>query len=295
MKLYPEAVTKFLDSGICRTVPSRNSYRQTLRSLQDRFPGTRLEEFTADQLADFCRMNTPAPNTVRRRRAMLMGFFDWAAWKGLVPTSPAAGLKYEVRITGGGVTAHNWLTEPEVAAVLRACPDDLTGRRDRILLMFGFFLGLRVSDLAGLEWSQLSPDMGRVTFFGKGNKLAQLGVPPQLRAELHAWRREAPLGAKAVLPHLAPGFGPVQPDWGRRLLASRITRLVKEAGDRVGVTNLCPHDLRRTFAGLLEAQGMPIADISRLLRHSNIGTTSTYLEKNPHRTAALADTFTIAL
>lgn len=295
MKLYPEAVGKFLDSGICRTASSRNSYRQTLRSLQDRFPNTHLEQFTANQLADFCRMNTPAPNTVRRRRAMLMGFFDWAAWKGLVPTSPAAGLKYEVRITGGGVTAHNWLSADDVALVLRACPDDLAGRRDRVLLMHGFFLGLRRADLAGLEWKQYSPDMSKITFFGKGNKLAQLGLPPQLRTELHAWRRQAPLGARAVLPHLSAGLGSQEPDWSKPIQASAITRLVGLAGERAGFPDLCPHDLRRTFAGLCEAMGMSISDTSRVLRHSNIGTTSRYLENNPHRTAALADTFTIAL
>jgi hypothetical protein len=34
---------------------------------------------------------------------------------------------------------------------------------------------------------------------------------------------------------------------------------------------------------------MDIKDISRLMRHSNIGTTSAYLEKNPHRVAGLGD------
>lgn len=291
MRIYPEAVNLYMDSGICRTVSSRNSYRWTLRALQDMFPQLELAEFGPGHLAEYCRSNDPAPNTMRRRRTQLMGFFDWATWKGLVPHSPASGLKYEVRITGGGVTAHNWLTEDEVAAVLRACPATLAGRRDRVLLMFGFFMGLRVGDLIGLRWDQFSNDMSKVTFFGKGGKLAQLGLPPQLRTEMQAWRREAPLGAKVALPHLSAD----RVDWGQGLKMARLNVLVKAAGNRAGIENLCPHDLRRTFAGLCEAMGMPISDISRLLRHSNIGTTSRYLENNPHRTAALADTFTIAL
>ena len=39
-----------------------------------------------------------------------------------------------------------------------------------------------------------------------------------------------------------------------------------------------PHDMRRTFAGLL-AERVDIAQVSRALRHSTIAMTQTYLEK----------------
>jgi integrase len=59
--------------------------------------------------------------------------------------------------------------------------------------------------------------------------------------------------------------------------------------------DIAPHDLRRTFAGLLEDQGVPIEKISAALRHSDIGTTQRYLADNPRRTIEALDGVVIEL
>lgn len=277
----------------CRTDSSRRVYRAMLLQLQQQFPGVQLEQFTSQHLTEFCLSgDNPAPATMKARRSRMIGFFGWCQWQGHVQSSPASDLKYTVKPGhGGGVVEHCWMDEDQVAAVLQAQhADGVHGPRARIVLLCGVFLGLRRSEIAGLRWSKFSSDLSRLSFVGKGNKMAQLGVPPQLRTALQAWRYEVPTGCQTVLPGLytMPGTKDFVLDWSKPICADTIATIVSRAGALAGL-RLAPHDLRRTYAGLLERQGMDIKDISRLMRHSNIGTTSAYLEKNPHRVAALGD------
>ena len=294
MRLFPEAATAFVDSGVCRTPASRASYLRELRALDQFAKGVTLDQYTTRLLTEYCLSNGPAPATAKRRRSQIVGFFEWATWMELVPANPASSLKFTVKPGSGGVRAHSWLGEAEIAHIIRACPDTPAGRRDRVMLLHGFLLGLRRFEIAGLRWNQYSQDMSRLSFVGKGNKLAQLGVPPQLRAELQAWCREAPADAVAVLPRIRDTFDEQVISWNEPVAYGSIGWLMDRAAARAGIT-LAPHDMRRSYAGVLEQAGVPVSDIQRLMRHSNLGTTSVYLEKNPNRTAALADNFTIAL
>ena len=50
-----------------------------------------------------------------------------------------------------------------------------------------------------------------------------------------------------------------------------------------GFPNLSAHDMRRTFAGLLEDSGVELRVIQSLMRHSSIAQTISYLDKHPHK------------
>jgi|CXWL01.1.fsa_nt_gi integrase len=295
MNLYPDAAIRFAnESGSCRTSSSRSTTLQILRQLQYEHKDLPIDQFTTGHLTRFCLGH--APNTVRNRRSKIRSFFEWATYMRFVKSNPASDLKFTVKAGHEGVLEHHWLSELQVADLIRSCPDDPGGRRARVLAMVGFTMGLRRHELAGLRWDQFTPDLSRYTFVGKGTKLATLGVPPQTRIELQSWRREAPLGCTSVLPVLlAANNRPETIYWQRPISSSTIPAIVRTLGERVGITDLRPHDMRRSFAGILEAKGLPITDISRMLRHSNVGVTSVYLESNPTRTSALADTFELAL
>lgn len=296
MRLYPEATELFLASGSCNTESSKRTMAGTLRQLQQANPGLKLDEYRTSHLSDFCMHGDPAPYTVRARRSRLRAFFEWAQYRELVTVNPASSLKYTVRVQGSGTRQHNWLSEMEVAEVLRSCSDDMPGKRTKIMLMHGFMMGLRRHEIAGLRWGQYSADLSRLSVYGKGRKLVQLGVPPQLRAELTEWRRVAPAGAVAVLPKFPDWFenGGGDPLWDHPISDPSVHHHVVDVSTSVGI-KFRSHDMRRSFAGILEAKGVPLGDISRLLRHASIATTSVYLESNPRKTAALADNITLEL
>ena len=53
--------------------------------------------------------------------------------------------------------------------------------------------------------------------------------------------------------------------------------LLKEIENRAGINNVHPHRFRRTFATGLANRGMEIQEIGKLLGHSNLNTTLTYV------------------
>ena len=59
--------------------------------------------------------------------------------------------------------------------------------------------------------------------------------------------------------------------------------MISAAGRAIGLDGVAPHDMRRTFAGLLEDSGMDIMDIQKVMRHSSVATTERYLQDNPSK------------
>lgn len=289
MKLFPDAAVSYADlSGACNTGPSRRTTLGVLGLLQSKNPGLDLTQFRTEHLTRFCLAPGIAPGTTRSRKSKLVSFFDWTTYRGMTKKNPATDLKFTVRVRPQGVKHHHWLTEPEVVDLIRSCDTDLLGRRNRLVLMIGTFLGLRREEISLVRWGQFSTDLSSISIIGKGRKLAQLGVPSQLRDELATWRADGPPCSEVVLPWFTTDRIPL---WHKPISEANVYRVVRQAGARINYPDLAPHDLRRSYAGILEAKGVPLQDISKLLRHSNVGITSTYLESNPHKVKALGAAF----
>ena len=74
----------------------------------------------------------------------------------------------------------SFLTETEMKKVLEA-PDNSTfyGIRDRALLELLYASGLRVSEIAGLNMEDISPETREIRVSGKGSKerMTLMGIP----------------------------------------------------------------------------------------------------------------------
>jgi integrase/recombinase XerD len=64
---------------------------------------------------------------------------------------------------------------------------------------------------------------------------------------------------------------------GEGISAQAVYNIVNRYGKRIGIDELAPHDLRRTFAQLGYEAGVPLAQISTLLGHASVSTTQRYL------------------
>jgi integrase/recombinase XerC len=298
MKLFPEATSLYVNSGIGpKTASSIKDYRNVLRLLQSRHPELHLDEFTGQILTRYCTEHGLAGATLAKRKAIVRGLFQWATWQGIVKADPSTVLTFTARPSKQRVRGGNWLTEEQARLLLAGCDqiqDENRARRDRIILMFGLLCGLRNFEIAQMRWEHLSPDLTSFRMVGKGSKMATVGIPPQLRRELEEWRKVSPAEGAALLP-TARGMGRAERFdfiWDKPLGEHGVYSIVVKAGRRIG-KKIATHDLRRTFCGILEDQGMPVQDISRVMRHENIGITSTYLERRPERNVEITANFTI--
>lgn len=287
-----EATVRYLEdnSTRLRTPATRQSYRKQLASLNSHTGSKPVQSYKTQDVVDWCGSGDPSPNTVAQRVKVAKSFFGWATDTGLVKQDPTENLKRYVGTRPKNVTQGQWLTKEQVASVLDACGDgDGLARRNRLALTLGFHTGLRATEICGLQWGDvhLGSDP-KLSVRGKGEKPAVVGVSRQLGAELQGWseeRSEAILeGSEGpVVPRGRRGFDGVAVEWPQPLGYDGLRGLVAQAGERVGLSGLSPHDMRRSLAGILDERGVPWEQISQVLRHESVATTQRYLEKNPRR------------
>jgi integrase/recombinase XerD len=216
------------------------------------------------------------PNTQRRKRSMLVSFYDWMVEEGLRPDNPAR----QVRAPRAREPRVRRLTLDEVRAFLAAA----TGSSERRIAYLAACAGLRCSELRLLRglhfarpgWILISADMA------KGGRERWVPVMVDLEPVVREIRETTP-HERYVLPATrwvegSRGLFPIEvPE--RPCARKTIWRTVRRIGRRAGIgTTVHPHQLRHAFAdrvtrlaGLYAAQA--------LLGHASIQTTEGYLTK----------------
>jgi integrase/recombinase XerD len=170
-----------------------------------------------------------------------------------------------------------FLTDAEIDALL-ATPDQQTwaGRRDRTLLLVAVQTGLRVSELIGLCWQDITLGTGaHVRCQGKGRKERCTPLRKDVITALRAWQREQQGGPeKAVFPN-ARG-GPLSRDGVAYLLEKHVTTAQQHCPSLQG-KQVTPHVLRHSAAMGLLHSGVDCAVIALWLGHESMDTTQMYL------------------
>ncbi len=145
--------------------------------------------------------------------------------------------------------------------------------RNRSILILLYILGLRISELVGLNWSdfQSTEESVTVTIFGKDHKTRTLLITHQLWSEL----KRLPRSDKTEAVFLSR--------FGNRLDRHAIHRLIKKAVEKAGINpHTWAHWLRHAHAchSLLN-NGAGIDLLMKSLGHSSLAVTSRYLHVQP--------------
>jgi integrase/recombinase XerD len=170
-----------------------------------------------------------------------------------------------------------YLNEPEIEALL-AAPDPSTrlGRRDRTLLPVALQTGLRVSELIGLRWQDVTLESGaHVCCEGKGRKRRCTPLRKDAIVALRAWQREQPHDPLAPL-FPAAGGTPLSRDAIAYILAKHLTQARQQCPSLEG-KRVTPHVLRHSAAMALLHSGIDSAVIALWLGHESMDTTQIYL------------------
>lgn len=176
-----------------------------------------------------------------------------------------------------GRKKHNWLTQ-DLAQKLLNSPDTTTakGLRDRAMLAVMIGCGLRRAEAFSLTVEHIQLVQGRwaiVNILGKRNKIRTVPMPGWVKQTLDQWLEVSGIFTGIILRGMVRG-GHVRKT---PLSYTSGWETVRYYGEQIGIDNLAPHDLRRTFAKLAHTNGAPIEQIRLSLGHASLSTTEIYL------------------
>lgn len=208
--------------------------------------------------------------SIARKLSSIRSFFRFLMRKGLAASNPAelvATPKAE-KYLPAVLTAEEAKSLVEAPALKkRGEGDRRDSLRDLAILEVLYSSGIRVSELTGLDVSDVDLKSGTLRVIGKGSKerLAFLG-------DYALGSLEAYLAARGDEP------GPVFLGRGRARITPRtVQRLVKECTGLSGIDkDPTPHALRHSFATHLLDEGADLRSIQELLGHAKLSTTQRY-------------------
>ena len=166
-------------------------------------------------------------------------------------------------------------TVDEIVAVMRHTADDRHGFRLRAMIVVLWRAGLRIHEALALTEHDLDPRRGSVLVrSGKGGRRREVGMDEWGWEQVRPW-----LSARAELPP-GPLFCVIDgPTRGRPWSSASVRREFRQVAARAGVRRrFAPHQLRHAHALELAREGVPLNIIQRQLGHTNLGTTSIYLQ-----------------
>jgi site-specific recombinase XerD len=160
--------------------------------------------------------------------------------------------------------------------------------RDRALVEVAYAAGLRISELASSELSNLELRRGEIRVLGKGRKerIGLLGRPAIAALEEYIETARPALLARRHESGPEPDAIFLNQDGaqlGVRGLRYRIDRLCRIAGLPEGVS---PHTLRHSFATHLLDGGADLRVVQELLGHESLATTQVYTHVSAARLRA---------
>jgi site-specific recombinase XerD len=167
------------------------------------------------------------------------------------------------------------LTDTEVQRLIRACSNRApTGVRNRALIGIMYRAGLRCAEALSLFPKDIDRDAGTIRVLcGKGAKARTVGIDTGAMAVLDKWLE---VRAKRGIAPRSPVFCTLR---STRLSPAYVRKMLPRMARRAGIDKrVHAHGLRHTHAAQLASEGVPINVISKQLGHSNVGTTSRYID-----------------
>jgi len=143
--------------------------------------------------------------------------------------------------------------------------------RDRAMLELFYSSGLRLSELAALEWPLLDFAQGTVRVLGKGGKTRVVPVGSAALQALRAWRDHPERQQHAEAPAVFVNRS------GKRLTGRAIQLRMHRLGVERGIeARVHPHVLRHSFASHVLQSSGDLRAVQEMLGHASIGTTQVY-------------------
>ncbi|MCL1871939.1 MAG: tyrosine-type recombinase/integrase [Promicromonosporaceae bacterium] len=206
------------------------------------------------------------PSSMQRERGDMQAFFRFLLEEGIRQDDPSARLK--------PIKVPRTRPRPFTAAQIEAMLASGCYRKTRVMILLGFFHGLRAHEIAKFHADDIDLDRDVLRVDGKGGVVRYIPIHPLLRAEA------------AFMPTEGYWF-PSDNDEGH-VRWDTVSALIRRAKRRAGIRDprLTGHSTRHGFATQLLRTGADLRTVQELLGHASLATTQIYTEVDEDMMAA---------
>ena len=249
---------------------STAAYKRDLGALAECARGTRLEDLT---LAHIRRTIATlharglSGRTLARMLSAWRGFYRYLAENHGLKSNPCVG----IRAPKGPKRLPDALTPEEAQRLVETPGEGALALRDRAMLELFYSSGLRLAELAGIDWNAIDMADGTARVYGKGAKTRVVPVGRQALTALRAWQD----ARHAFPPHDERAVFVSR--YGRRLSMRMIHTRIKTVGIKQGIQrDVHAHMLRHSFASHVLQSSGDLRAVQEMLGHASIATTQVY-------------------
>jgi len=280
-KIIGEKVREFInfitfEKGLAKN--TQDAYKSDLTLFDNYLKEQKISEVTEDALVEFIfylknkvhvKKKKYAEMSIARALVSIKGFFKFLVRVNALDKSPFEDMdsfkvhkKIPEVLTAGDID--NMLKQPDLSKK--------EGIRDRAILELLYSAGIRVSELTGLELTDVNLEDKTLRCFGKGSK-----------------ERVVPIGdyvVETVANYLDIRGEFLKKKFSQHLFVTRLSRkftrvgiwtIVKNYAKKAGIEkDVYPHIFRHSFATHLLAGGADLRSVQEMLGHKDISTTQIY-------------------
>jgi integrase/recombinase XerC/integrase/recombinase XerD len=212
-----------------------------------------------------------AAGSTNRRLSALRGFFRFLKRRGYRDDDPAE----LVRSAKTGKRLPEFLFEEEMEKILTIEGNDFPALRDRLIVEFLYATGCRISELVGVDVTDVDVKRRSVLLHGKGRKDRQAFLGDSALTALRSYlpvrsalsKRRGDVGGAALFLNRSGG----------RLTGRGVATILEKRLREFGVLkHVTPHTFRHSFATHILDRGADIRVVQELLGHSQLSTTQVY-------------------
>jgi integrase/recombinase XerD len=245
-------------------------YQRTILALLEVL-GADAQAYTAQAIRDFV-LERARPHGHSRAKLVATAtrvFLRYLAVTGQCPV----GREYAVPgFTGWQLkSAPDFLGQEDIKRLLAVCEGE-NRLRDRAVILLLARLGLRASEVAGLEFRHIDWENGRIAILGKSRRASFLPLPQEVGDALIAYIKRA--RPRVATPRVfLRDWAPHRPMPGGSL-TSLVCRALKRA--RIESPRQGAHILRHSAATAMLRHGVSLSGVSAVLRHRSLRMTLHY-------------------
>lgn len=222
--------------------------------------------------------------TTSRKIASLRTFFNYLYREKITDLNPVKGIHSPKKTK----SLPKFLTEEETEKILNGIKCDTPPRyRNKVILELLYCSGMRISELSGLNFSDLNIENNEIRVFGKGSKERIVLISERVKNYLKTY-------IKSVRPLLntdGPQKSEINEDsplfinkTGFRLQPQSIRVAIKDTVEMLNIPkNVTPHVFRHSFATKLLNHGADLRVVQELLGHASISNTQIYTHVTTER------------